>query len=83
MEEALAAARKIAEKSMLATMAVKEAVNRSYETTLQRGCFSSAACSIRCLPPRIRKKACRPLSKKESHSFGIVRGGRFCMMARR
>lgn len=37
MEEALTAARKIAEKSMLATMAVKEAVNRSYETTLAEG----------------------------------------------
>ncbi|MFZ5749569.1 MAG: enoyl-CoA hydratase [Pseudomonadota bacterium] len=35
--EAMAAARKIAEKSVLATMAVKEAVNRAYETTLQEG----------------------------------------------
>jgi enoyl-CoA hydratase len=37
IEEALATADKIAEKSMLTTMAVKEAVNRSYETTLQEG----------------------------------------------
>ena len=37
MDEANSAARKIAEKSMLATMAVKEAVNRSYETTLREG----------------------------------------------
>ncbi len=37
MDEAHGAARKIAEKSMLATMAVKEAVNRSYETTLREG----------------------------------------------
>ena len=37
MEEAMAAAAKIAEKSMLAAMAVKEAVNRSYETTLREG----------------------------------------------
>jgi enoyl-CoA hydratase len=37
MEEAMAAAQKIAEKSMLTTMAVKEAVNRSYETTLREG----------------------------------------------
>jgi enoyl-CoA hydratase len=37
MEEAMAAATKIAEKSMLASMAVKEAVNRSYETTLREG----------------------------------------------
>ncbi|MEZ5777379.1 MAG: enoyl-CoA hydratase [Paracoccaceae bacterium] len=35
--EAMAAARKIGEKSALATMAVKEAVNRSYETTLHEG----------------------------------------------
>ncbi|MBC7143499.1 MAG: enoyl-CoA hydratase [Rhodobacteraceae bacterium] len=35
--EAMAAARKIAEKSALATLAVKEAVNRSYETTLREG----------------------------------------------
>jgi enoyl-CoA hydratase len=35
--EALAAAQKIAEKSMLATAAAKEAVNRSYETTLHEG----------------------------------------------
>ena len=37
LDEAQAAARKISEKSMLATMAVKEAVNRSYETTLREG----------------------------------------------
>ncbi len=37
MEEAMASAQKIAEKSMLAAAAVKEAVNRSYETTLQEG----------------------------------------------
>ncbi len=35
--EALAAARKIAEKSQLAAMAAKEAVNRSYEATMQEG----------------------------------------------
>ena len=35
--EAMAAARKIAEKSALAAMAAKEAVNRSYETTLREG----------------------------------------------
>lgn len=37
MEEAMGAAAKIAEKSMVATLAVKEAVNRSYETTLSEG----------------------------------------------
>ncbi|SNR49995.1 enoyl-CoA hydratase [Puniceibacterium sediminis] len=37
MEEATAAAEKIAEKSMLTTMAVKEAVNRAYETTMSEG----------------------------------------------
>jgi enoyl-CoA hydratase len=37
MEETMAAAAKIAEKSQLATMAVKEAVNRSYETPLREG----------------------------------------------
>jgi enoyl-CoA hydratase len=37
MEEAMGAAAKIAEKSMLATLAVKEAVNRSYEMTLREG----------------------------------------------
>ncbi|SIO49994.1 short chain enoyl-CoA hydratase [Rhodovulum sp. ES.010] len=37
MEEAMAAADKIAEKSALTTMAVKECVNRSYETTLREG----------------------------------------------
>jgi len=37
MEEAQAAAAKIAEKSMLTAAAVKEAVNRSYETTLREG----------------------------------------------
>ena len=36
-EEALSAAQKIAEKSLLASMAVKDAVNRSYETTLAEG----------------------------------------------
>jgi enoyl-CoA hydratase len=37
MEEAMGAAGKIAEKSMLTIMAAKEAVNRSYETTLSEG----------------------------------------------
>ncbi|MBV0913433.1 enoyl-CoA hydratase [Anianabacter salinae] len=37
MEETMAAAQKVAEKSMLTVMAVKEAVNRSYETTLREG----------------------------------------------
>ncbi len=37
MDEAMAAAQKITEKSMIATMAVKESVNRSYETTLEEG----------------------------------------------
>ncbi|GGG79292.1 enoyl-CoA hydratase [Salipiger pallidus] len=37
MEEAQSAASKIAEKSMIATMAAKQAVNRSYETTLTEG----------------------------------------------
>ena len=37
MTEAQAAAQKIAEKSVLTSMAVKEAVNRSYETTLSEG----------------------------------------------
>jgi len=37
MEETMSAANKIAEKSALTAMAVKEAVNRSYETTLAEG----------------------------------------------
>ncbi|PYG29599.1 enoyl-CoA hydratase [Pelagimonas varians] len=37
MEEARGAAEKIAEKSMISAVAVKEAVNRSYETTLSEG----------------------------------------------
>ena len=37
MSETAAIAAKIAEKSMLTTMAVKEAVNRSYELTLREG----------------------------------------------
>ena len=37
IDEAKAAARKIAEKSALTAMVVKEAVNRSYETTLREG----------------------------------------------
>jgi len=37
MEETHSAAQKIAEKSMITTMVVKEAVNRSYETTLAEG----------------------------------------------
>jgi enoyl-CoA hydratase len=37
MEEANAAAQKIAEKSMISVMAIKEAVNRSFETTLSEG----------------------------------------------
>ncbi len=37
IEDALATAHKIAEKSMIATMAAKEAVNRAYETTLAEG----------------------------------------------
>ena len=37
MEEALSAAQKIAEKSLLTAMAVKGAVNRSYESPLREG----------------------------------------------
>jgi enoyl-CoA hydratase len=37
MKDAMATAHKIAEKSMLTSIAVKEAVNRSYETTLREG----------------------------------------------
>ncbi|SNX69700.1 short chain enoyl-CoA hydratase [Cereibacter ovatus] len=37
MEEVMKAAAKISEKSLLTAMAVKEAVNRSYETTLREG----------------------------------------------
>ncbi len=37
MEEANAAAQKIAEKSLVSTLAVKEAVNRAYETSLAEG----------------------------------------------
>lgn len=37
MDEAVAAATKIVEKSSLTTMAVKESVNRSYETSLAEG----------------------------------------------
>ncbi len=37
LDEAMSAAQKIAEKSMLTTMAAKECVNRSYETTLSEG----------------------------------------------
>jgi len=37
MEEVMASAQKIVEKSMIAVMAAKEAVNRSYETTLSEG----------------------------------------------
>ncbi len=37
IEEALAAANKIAEKSSISVLAIKEAVNRSYETTLAEG----------------------------------------------
>jgi enoyl-CoA hydratase len=37
LEEAMAAAEKIAEKPMIATQSIKEAVNRSYETTLREG----------------------------------------------
>lgn len=37
MEEAMSAAQKIAEKSMLTVLAAKESVNRSYELTLSEG----------------------------------------------
>lgn len=37
MDEALSAAQKIAEKSMITTMVVKEAVNRSFEVSLREG----------------------------------------------
>ncbi len=37
MDEALGAAQKIAEKSQITVMVVKEMVNRSYETTLEEG----------------------------------------------
>jgi enoyl-CoA hydratase len=39
VDEAMATAAKISEKSAVAVMAVKEAVNRSYETTLREGLY--------------------------------------------
>jgi len=37
MKEAMGAAQKIAEKSMVTVTAIKESVNRSFETTLREG----------------------------------------------
>ncbi|WP_236628279.1 enoyl-CoA hydratase-related protein, partial [Sulfitobacter sp. HI0129] len=37
MDEAMSAAQKIAEKSMISVMVVKEAVNRAYEVPLREG----------------------------------------------
>ena len=69
MDEAMGAAAKIAEKSMMAVMAAKEAVNRSYETTLDEGCYLNVACSIRSLRQRTKKKEWLPLSRNAKHSF--------------
>ena len=81
MEEAMAAAQKIAEKSMITVMVVKEAVNRSFETTLREGLlyerrtFHSlfAGCSTRPSRPRIRRKAWPPSWKNAPRSSGTVK----------
>jgi len=58
MEEALAAAEKIAAMSRPAAAMAKEAINRAFETPLSEGMTSSATCFT---PPsrwRIARKAC-------------------------
>ena len=65
VDEALKTAEAIASFSLPAVMMAKEAINRSYETSLTEGVRSSAACSIRCLARQIKRKVWQRLSKKE------------------
>jgi enoyl-CoA hydratase len=46
IEEAMAAAQKIVEKSMLTAMVVKECVNRAMKPPCAKGCCSNAGCSM-------------------------------------
>ena len=57
MEEARAAARKIAGQSQPIAMMTKETINAAYETTLSQGLRFERGCSTRCSPPRTRRKA--------------------------
>jgi enoyl-CoA hydratase len=82
LDEAMAAAQKVAEKSALTSMAVKEAVNRSYETTLTEGLRFERRLSIRCSRPKTRPKACppsstsaRPSSATGKHHGSLVGSG--------
>ncbi len=60
MEEALGAAQKIAEKSQISVKTPKEAWNGLTRPPWPKACCSNAACSMRCSPPRTRKRAWLP-----------------------
>ena len=73
--EVMAVARKIAEKSQIAVVAAKEAVNRAYETRCARGCCSSGTISRRCSRPRTKEGMAAFLENASSSAtadFGLV-----------
>ena len=57
MDEAMKTAETIAGMGLPSVLTAKEAVNRAFETSWRKACTSSAAPSIRCSPPKTRRKA--------------------------
>ena len=71
-DEAITAATKIAEKSMVAVAMVKEMVNRSMKCLLMKDYFLNAEAFIHYLPPKIKKRyGC--ISRKEKLNLEINR----------
>ena len=57
LKEAKAVALKIAEKSMLSTMGIKESINRSFEIGISEGILFERRILL-CFQPMIKKKEC-------------------------
>src|SRR5690606_14520217 len=67
--DALATARKIAEKSQIAIMAAKEAVNRAYETTLREGILFERRCFLSLFATEDQKEGMAAFLEKREPQF--------------
>ena len=73
MEEALDAATVIASMSLPSVMMARNASTAPSRARSTKACCSSAACSIRCSPPRTRRKAWPPSSRSANRTSNTVK----------
>ena len=73
MEEALDAATVIASMSLPSVMMAMNASTAPSRARSTKVCCSSAACSIRCSPPRTRRKAWPPSSRSANRTSNTVK----------